>query len=138
MKLKTTLTTLSFGLLFFSSAHACMGPMFEVFTFLSRLPQDISAPTFVAKVEIIDLDDRSYSGLARVKALEVTKGEEPKEPFQVMFATHSCARNYGIKVGQSAYIAGAFDEAGTFKGEWKGMHPGEAQFTDEEYLGNPK
>lgn len=116
--LALTTFALSFIMIIPTKAHACLGSMMETQTFLAALPRDAGQQDLVAKVLIIRTEE---GGKAMVKVQEVTQGTEIGAEFTVMYETHSCARDYNVKIGDMYYIAGALDENNVFRGPWKGL-----------------
>ncbi|MDE0723389.1 MAG: hypothetical protein OSB62_01660 [Alphaproteobacteria bacterium] len=134
--MKYILSILGLSFMLISSAQACMGPMFEEKTFLHKYPNDMSTVKFAAKVEL--KENLNDSGLIQVQVIKIAKGQPVKQTFNVMYATHSCGGDHNLKAGEVHHIAGEFDANGTFKGAWKGVNFGHAQFTDEGRIDTPR
>ena len=109
-------------LLFSRDAYACLGPFYETQTFLVELPKEATDRDVVAKVRILstEVDAKTYKKMSKVKVLDAIKGTAQDAVFIVASETHSCARDYDIKRGETYFIAGSFDKSGIFEGVWKG------------------
>lgn len=103
------------------SAQACLGPSGESQTFLTSVPEGASGKEVIAKVRIIEQKDGDRGRISRVRVIQAIKGAQNGTEIEVASDTHSCARDYFAKVGESFYIAADRDANGVLRGVWQGL-----------------